>query len=514
MGRDEFCVDVNITGTNVAEEINVVLVIDTSGSTRRSSGTDFNGDGTNESILEAELIAALELFDAYEAAGYDPNEITISLVSYGPSAQDRGSFTLNDRQGFFDELEAIRSEGSNGTTNYVAGLNSAGDALDNVVDDTLSPGDEDYPTNIVVFLSDGFPVPSSQADGDPSPIEIAAGNLDTAYGANINGIGVGANSSLSALNQLDNTGGATQVLSTDDLEAEIVAPLTDAELVEITIEIEGVDANNDPLIQTITIPAGDPRIILTPTGFDIVELPIDPVFVPGTAVTVTVTSVWKPDPDAVPSPGPDQTIVTDHNLTIVVCFTPGTSILTPDGAVLVQDLGTGDRVITRDHGVQTIRWIGATTMSAAYAAANKRLRPVLIRKGALGPDQPDRDMRVSRQHRVLVRDWRADVMFGEPEGVLVPAFSLCNDSTIVEERPTQDVTYIHIVFDNHEVVYADGIEAESFHPAARTVAGLQDAQRQELLELFPELAEGAQFAYNAARGELRGKIARVFADPD
>lgn len=151
-------------------------------------------------------------------------------------------------------------------------------------------------------------------------------------------------------------------------------------------------------------------------------------------------------------------------------------------------------------------------MSGPYAAANKRLRPVLIRKDALGPNQPERDMRVSRQHRVLVRDWRADVMFGEPGGVLVPAFALCNDKTITEERPTEDVTYIHMVFDNHEVIYADGIEAESFHPAARTVAGLKSEQRQELFELFPELAQGDQFAYDAARGELRGNAARVLTD--
>ncbi len=111
-----------------------------------------------------------------------------------------------------------------------------------------------------------------------------------------------------------------------------------------------------------------------------------------------------------------------------------------------------------------------------------------------------------------MRDWRADVMFGEPEGVLVPAFALCNDSTIREEKPTEDVTYIHIVFDNHEIIYADGIEAESFHPAARTVAGLGAEQRQELLELFPELAEGELFAYDAARGELRGRTAMILAD--
>ncbi|WP_223423022.1 Hint domain-containing protein [Tateyamaria pelophila] len=510
LAEDEFCVSVTITEQDIPETLNIVVVIDQSGSTSGSSGTDFTGDGNNDSILVAELFAAQQLFDGYVAAGYDPSTVTVSVVSYNSSAQDRGTFQLDDPTGFTNALTAIGNEGPGGTTNYVGALNETANVLGGV--NTGSPGDPGYPGNLVVFMSDGFPVPSSQASGNPSPIETAATNLENSFGASINGIGVGANSSLNALNQLDNTGGANQVLTTDELLAEIVAPLTDAELVEINFEIEGLDTNGDPLTQTITLLAGDPRIILTPTGYSVNQLPIDPAFDPGTDVTVTVTSVFEPDPGAVPSPGPNQVITTSHDLAIVVCFTPGTYILTPQGATRIEDLTAGDRVITRDHGIQTIRWIGATTMSGPYAAANKRLRPILIRKDAFGPDQPERDMRVSRQHRFLVRDWRADVMFGAPDGVLVPAFALCNDSTIVEVRPTQDVTYIHMVFDNHEVVYADGVEAESFHPAARTVAGLKSDQRAELLELFPDLVDGAQFAYTAARGELRGNTARVLSD--
>lgn len=514
---DGFCVSVSITEEDVPEQLNVVLVIDTSGSTANSSGEDFTGDGNDDSILVAELFAAQAVFDGYVAAGYNPEDITISLVSYGASATDRGTFNLDDPVDpvtgltpFQQSLADIADDGPSGTTNYVGALNTTGDVLDDV--NTGNPGDPDYPANTVVFLSDGFPVPGSQAGGNPSPIETAAGNLETDFDANISGIGVGANSSLDALNQLDNTsGGATQVLSAQELLDEIVAPLADVELIEISFVVEGLDMNGDPLTQTITLMAGDPRIISTPTGFTVNELPIDPNFDPGTDVTVTVTSVFEPDPNAVPSPGPDQTITTSHDLTVVICFTPGTLILTQKGAIPVQDLSAGDRVITRDHGIQTIRWIGATTMSAGYAAANKRLRPILIRKDALGPDQPAQDMRVSRQHRLLIRDWRAEMLFGEPDGILVPAFALCNDSTIIEERPTEDITYIHMVFDKHEVVYADGLEAESFHPAVRTVAGLKSEQRAELFELFPNLESGETFAYAAARDELRGNTARVLS---
>ena len=63
VNEDGFEVSANLTGANVAEQVNIAVVIDTSGSTADPSGTDFNGDGTIESILEAELIAAQALFD-------------------------------------------------------------------------------------------------------------------------------------------------------------------------------------------------------------------------------------------------------------------------------------------------------------------------------------------------------------------------------------------------------------------------------------------------------------------
>jgi len=198
----------------------------------------------------------------------------------------------------------------------------------------------------------------------------------------------------------------------------------------------------------------------------------------------------------------------------VPCFTAGTRILTPDGPVAIEELVVGNRVITRDHGARPIRWIGATTVSARFMAARPSLRPVLIRKGALGNDLPEQDLRLSRQHRVLVRDWRAEVMFGVEGGVLVPAFSLCNDSTVLEERPTEDVTYIHMAFDEHEVVYADGVETESFHPAERMVSALGSDQREELFTLFPELQQGDGFAFDSARRQVRGQDGKVLGPTD
>lgn len=498
IGEDGFTIGANLTGSNVTEQINIAIAIDQSGSTANDSGTDFNGDGTNETVLEAQLFGAAELFQAYVDAGYDPSEVTISLVTYTNDAEARGTYTLDQASDFVTALEDIRDEGPLFTTNYVAGLNAVGDAW-------TAGGIDPADTNVLVFMSDGYPVPGGQ------DISGAAQNLEDDWGALITGVGLGANSSLDALNELDNTGGATQVLSGDELLDIVVEPLTDADFLRFEITIEGLDENDDPMTQTITIPEGDPRITTTQLGWSFTGVDIDPEFAAPQDVTVTVNSVFGPDPEG--TSGDDQFVTTVHDVPLVICFTPGTLILTPNGQVKVEDLAAGDRVITRDHGVQTVRWVGHTDVSVVRTQINPNLRPVLIRKDALGPGQPEQDMRVSRQHRILVRDWRAEMLFGAEGGVLAPAFTLCNDSTIREEYPSEPVTYIHIAFDQHEIIYADGIEAESLHPAEAMVSGMTEEARAELLELFPELADQGAYAFDTARAALRGRDAAVLRAP-
>lgn len=507
VGEDGFDVSVNLSGTNVTEEVNIAVVIDKSGSTSDSSGTDFNGDGTDETILEAELIAALTLFDAYVDAGYDPSEITISLTAYDDTATVYGSYTLDERADFIDALNDIRDDGPGGSTNFVAGLNSVDEAW------SASGADPDA-TNIVAFLSDGEPWPPLP----PQDIEGAREALEDEWGAVISGIGLGANSSVEDLDRLDNTGGADQVLSTDELLDIVVEPLTDAEFLRFEIEIEGFDVNGDPQTQTITVDEntvdanGDPVLITTQLGWSIDCLELDPIFSPTQDLTVTFNGIFAEDPGD-PGSG-EQVVTTEHTISLVICFVTGTQILTPGGLVAVEDLVAGDRVVTRDHGAQPIRWIGSSTVSPGRMAIRPDLRPVLIRKGALGEEQPNRDMQLSRQHRVLIRDWRAEMLFGSGEGVLVPAVALCNDGTITEQRPDAPVTYVHMLFDDHEIVYADGIETESFHPANRTVSAMDEDQRRELLALFPELEGEAEFAFDTARHHLRGREGRVLGAID
>lgn len=187
---------------------------------------------------------------------------------------------------------------------------------------------------------------------------------------------------------------------------------------------------------------------------------------------------------------------------IIPCFTPGTKIATPKGEVLVEDLKVGDRIITRDNGIQEIRWIGSRDLSSNDLAAKGHLRPVLIRQGALGNGLPERDMKVSPNHRMLVASDKAAFYFEERE-VLVAAKHLVGLPG-VEFVDVEEVTYIHFMFDQHEVVLSDGAWSESFQPGDYTLQGIDSEQREEILELFPELAhEDGIEAYQAARRSLK-----------
>lgn len=187
---------------------------------------------------------------------------------------------------------------------------------------------------------------------------------------------------------------------------------------------------------------------------------------------------------------------------VTPCFTPGTLIATPRGERPVEDLVIGDRVITRDNGIQVIRWVGARNMSSEDLARAKHLRPVRIQQGALGAGLPERDMYVSPQHRVLVANDKTALYFDETE-VLVAAQHLTKmDGIDVVDVP--DTTYIHVMFDHHEVILSDGAWTESFQPGDQTLASMGKAQRSEIIELFPELetAEGLD-AYSMARRSLK-----------
>jgi Ca2+-binding RTX toxin-like protein len=190
---------------------------------------------------------------------------------------------------------------------------------------------------------------------------------------------------------------------------------------------------------------------------------------------------------------------------VIPCFTPGARVVTDRGEVAVEDIVPGDRVLTRDAGYQTVQWAGRRDLGAADLAARPDFAPVRIARGALGPDCPAQDMVVSPQHRMLMTGPRAELLFGEAE-VLVAAVHLVGLPGVERIAPGE-VSYIHLLFDRHEIIRVDATWTESFQPGRASLNGLDRAARDEVLALFPELAEGVP--YPAARLTLKAHEARV-----
>ncbi len=211
--------------------------------------------------------------------------------------------------------------------------------------------------------------------------------------------------------------------------------------------------------------------------------------------------------------GPNATTALILDDISITCFARDTLIRTPRGEIAVQDLQAGDLVETLDDGACPIRWVGSRLVSPDFMRIRPELRPILVPAGALGDGLPLRDLLLSPAHRVLVRGNRLELLFGTHEG-LIPVRMLVGHidgvRVVNEEAALADgVEYFHILFDQHQIIWSEGAETESFHPAARTVSALDEATRAEFLQLFPEMADSMAFQMETARPVLKSHEARL-----
>ena len=185
----------------------------------------------------------------------------------------------------------------------------------------------------------------------------------------------------------------------------------------------------------------------------------------------------------------------------MICFTPQTAVDTPTGPRLIQDLSQGDRVLTRDNGAQMVLWRGQRRISGARLHAMPHLRPIRIRQDAMGHGRPEHDLLVSPQHRMLVRDAAARALFNTDE-VLVSAEDLINDRSVTVDYTLREVTYVHILLARHNIIWANGLETESFHPGSAELDPLQRAELAELLDDPQDYGDPARRSLSAAEAAI------------
>ncbi|MGR3676741.1 MAG: Hint domain-containing protein [Paracoccaceae bacterium] len=174
----------------------------------------------------------------------------------------------------------------------------------------------------------------------------------------------------------------------------------------------------------------------------------------------------------------DGSLVTFSNIENIICFTPGTRIATSRGPRCVDELQPGDLVLTRDNGLQPLRWVGSRDVEATGRFAPIELSETIL-QDARAP------LLVSPQHRILWTGSRAQMLFGDSE-VFVSAKHLL-EHPAVTRREGGIVTYMHLMFDQHEIIYANGAATESFYPGDAALGALTAQCREEMFTVFPSL---------------------------
>ncbi|MCH2168721.1 MAG: Hint domain-containing protein [Oceanicola sp.] len=249
IASDTFEANVQLSQNGVSPIINVAFAIDRSGSAGDDTGVDFDGDGTDDTFLEAQVFALQEQLRTLENAGFEPSAINVTIVDYAGTANSF-STTLDN---FDDLVNYAEGLSTGGITNYAA-------ALTEIEDSFANTGAAATDTNIVYFYSDGFPFPSNQDYQTP------LGALESAFDPTIFGVGFGPNSAEDDLAAIDSSGSAQIVQNLQDLQdlVDTPPPLPDVVSFEVFVNGELVE----------TIPVGDPRVEVNPTGFTIPDLAV------------------------------------------------------------------------------------------------------------------------------------------------------------------------------------------------------------------------------------------------
>ncbi|UMA64479.1 Hint domain-containing protein [Roseivivax marinus] len=514
----ELPIDINASATEMARAIfgdgTQIYGASYSGD-YRSSGIYSDGLGTMSGVAPSDsgvILSTGEARDITNSRGQANDETNTSTNTWGETGND-----------WFDAAA--------GTRTYDAAYLDVDFVPDgNVMTMRFVFASEEYPEYQTGIYQDfigvwinGAQVELDVGDGDTDPNNLNAetnqnlyvDNADSDYNTEMDGFTVTMTMTIPVvagqLNSIrigiadvsDSNYDSNILIAADSVQTTLVAMTDNAQLYpEGTVEIDALanDENSTGGALTIThvnskaVSVGDTVILAT--GQTVTLTPAGTLEVTGDGDVETVNFTYT----AASSTG--ATDVGFVTVGSVPCFVAGTRIATADGPVPVEALEAGMMVRTKDRGHQPLRWIGQRTVAAAGAFA-----PVEIAPHTFG--QHSR-LRVSPQHRILVRNRAAELLFGEAE-VLIAARHLV-DGGRVRQVEGGEVTYVHLLFDRHEIVFANGLASESFLPGPQVRNIFAEETLHEICTLFPELDPLTGAGYPpAARRILSGHEARALS---
>lgn len=216
-------------------------------------------------------------------------------------------------------------------------------------------------------------------------------------------------------------------------------------------------------------------LFLTLPDGDAALLPLSPI---GEALDYALVAI---------NPAPEDVPLADL---VCVSFARGTMITLADGRQrAIESLSPGDRVLTRDRGAQPVRWLGRATLRAVGSFA-----PIVISAGTLGNAG---DLIVSPHHRIFLYQRKRKPGLETAE-ILIQAKHLI-DGEKVFQREGGYVDYFSLVFDHHEIIYAEGVPAESLMVNDATISRLPTELADDVKARFPGLAQSQHFGTEAGR---------------
>lgn len=182
-------------------------------------------------------------------------------------------------------------------------------------------------------------------------------------------------------------------------------------------------------------------------------------------------------------------VVFENGVMTYACFLKGTHIATPDGEAAVETLRAGDRVLTADGKVATVKWVGYRKLHKARIPARDAVRafPITFQRGSIADNVPHRDLCLSPGHHVYF------------DGLLVPAMALVNGQTIVQDFKVSTFEYFHVELEEFGILLAEGLPAESY----------VDTGNRSMFQNAGEVALNPDFGPATGRPDIAGiKVAQ------
>ncbi len=511
--------------------------IDTDSDNDGTNDVDEAGHGITQAVIDASGDSDFDgIMDAVDdVVGWDVNDNDVDGA---------GDFTLADTDGD----TAADGSGANPMVNDLDFRDAA--TADYIVegtagDDTIDGSYTSDPDGDRVENGDGNPLNPGTAGGDNDSITAGAGNDSVAAGSGNDTIrGEAGNDTISggAGGDVIDGGLGDDLVDYTTSDAAVTVDLSTNSAAgghatgDILIGIDGVigSAFNDSLVggtgsDTLIGGAGDDTIHVAQgdvvsggdgddyfTLEDLGEAGTDAITITGgdeggadndtlqLTPDITLADItFTPSSDTGAFAGSftmaDGTLVTFDEIENIICFTPGTMILTERGHRPIESLKPGDMVITRDHGAQPLRWVGTSSVSG-----RGKFAPVRVAADVIGAR---RSVLVSPQHRVLFEGYECELLFGTDE-VLAAATHL-EDGYSVVRAPCPLVTYIHLMFDQHQIIYAEGAPTESFFAGDVGLASISGFAREDMFKAFPALRSDITAYGDTARVCLKAHEARL-----